>query len=518
MFNNKNIKKMFAMLALVAIVLSMMLSVTACKKKKKEVTFDYSTSDLSEYLYVPENLYKNYSVKINIPEITDFDVEEQIVKLLCKNKITPDGPIYSLPNVVISAGDVANIYYRGYTEEDGIKSYFDGGCNFADQYTSLEIGSGTFVPGFESGLIGKSKVGYATMTKVTKGSVESCDIIGITYSVTRADGTSERAKTVLVDLSDSTLDERWGEGFTEYFQNKLIDSNVTIATGEGEDKGLTVPTVCKNTTGTDVYFNIKINVACRVSDGEKLVIPAYFPENYQAEDLRGKTGYFEVYIIDVKDYTTPEFNEEFITGTLKTSSEDLASYAGETLVEKYKAKIKADLNAERDTEVDVAIEEAFWEQIIAGSTFKKLPESEIEKHVKVSIEDLTSIYNNGYSSYYNDFATFARAYLDLSSGADWEAYLRTLAEESVKQRLVFYHIVRNDDVTPPQDKYDELRKEIFDGHVKDYMEYYQLSSSDPANVQIATDYMEENYGEDYWRELVIYDYMMDIIVDRATLI
>ena len=167
--------------ALVGIIVGIIVGVAVNKNKE----FDYNKAKLSKYVSVPERLYKSYNVTLNIPEITDFDVEEEVVKVLCANKITPDGPIYSLPGIAISAGDIARIYYRGYTMEGDVKKYFDGGCNFASDPadTELEIGSGTFVPGFESGLIGEDGVGKATLTRAESGKVRLGDIISLTYSV-----------------------------------------------------------------------------------------------------------------------------------------------------------------------------------------------------------------------------------------------------------------------------------------------------------------------------------------------
>ena len=74
-------------------------------------------------------------------DITDADVEEYI-----QSNILPDyteevtGPIQN--------GDTANIDYEG--KKDGVA--FDGGTS---QGYDLKIGSGSFIPGFEDGLVGK---------------------------------------------------------------------------------------------------------------------------------------------------------------------------------------------------------------------------------------------------------------------------------------------------------------------------------------------------------------------------
>ena len=507
----------FAAVALVGITLGIVLGIIFNKKK----SFDYNTANLSKYVTLDEKYYNGYNVKVDIPEITDADVEEEMLKLLCANKIVPEGPVYNIPGITISAGDIANIYYRGYTMENDIKTYFDGGCNFADTYTALEIGSGTFVPGFESGLINKNQENYATMTKHESGVVRPGDLISITYSMLSGDGTSKRAQTVLIDLSDPELDDRWGEGFRAYFLNKIIDKDKVYATGVSSDETLKVKTVSKDDGSAkyDIYFDITISVACRISEGEKLIVEGKFPTDYTSEDLRGKTGYFEVYIVSVKDYDVPALNDAFITDTLKVSADELAKYEGDNLVEKYKKLLKEELNTERDEKITAFIENTFWDQAIANAEFKKLPESELDKHVNSAISDLTALFEGGYGSYYNnDFDAFARAYLEPSSNADWRAQLRKDAEASVKQRLVFYYIVREENIKPSDAEYNAIYDKVFAEHLQDYLDYYKITEDSEGyaeKLETAKETIKNTYGDSYWSELVIYEYAMEKIVSFA---
>ena len=507
----------FAAVAFIGITIGIVLGIMYENKR----SFDYTTADLSKYVTLDEKYYNGYKVNISIPEITDTDVDEQMLKLLCANKIVPDDPVYNIPGITISVGDVANIYYRGYTMENDVKTYFDGGCNFADTYTALEIGSGTFIPGFESGLKDKNQNDYATLAKRESGVVKAGDLISIEYSVLYADGTSKRDQTVLLDLADSTIDSRWGTGFTEYFIGKTIDSTATIATGSSVDKALTVPTVSTSDSAAsvDTYFDITIKTACRISDGDRLIVEGKFPTDYSAEDLRGKTGYFEVYIVSVKDYDVPELNDAFITDTLKVSADDLAKYEGENLVEKYKNLVKEELNAERDSKIEAAIEDAFWNQALEKANFKKLPQVELDAYYNSVLSDLTALFDSGYGTYYNnDFDAFARAYLDLSSTADWKAEIRNEAEISVKQRLVFYYIVREANITPTEEEYNAIYEEAFAEHLQEYLDYYKITEDledYETELAKAKDAVKESYSDKYWDELVIYEYAMAEIIASA---
>ena len=511
----------FAAVALVGILTSLVFALIPTFKKEKSL--DYLKDDLTKYVVVPAELYNNYNVTVDIPTVSNKDVDYKILNLLCTHKITPDEPVTNLPGVTVGAGDIANIYYRGYTvDENGYKSYFDGGCNFNDSIYALEIGSGTFIPGFEYNLVGKNQKDYATMTKITSDNTQAGDIVYLTYSVYYADGQASLSKSALVDLSDPKLDEKWGEGFSAYFNThagKTIGEQ--FATGKGDDNKLTVKTI-KNTDGDDIYFDMSISTAFRIStDLEPLVVEAYFPYNYGDEKLDGKTAYFEVYIKSVKDYGECEFNDEFITEKVKMTAEELAKYEGESLTAKYRAYVREQLEDEYKDDVRNVVEGEFWKTVIAGSTFYKLPEKEVQNAYNNYVAEIESTYASGYSNYYGSLDEFARAYLDLATGADWKATLREDAEYSLKQKLVFYTVIRAEKLLPNDEEYKALYDELFGEYLQEYLDYYGIteeSDNYELKVETATKEILSTYGESYWRESVYYEFAIDAILDRANVI
>lgn len=118
---------------------------------------DYLRDDLSDYVEIDEKYYKGYTVNVDPNRVTALDVENRIIQLLRKNKngspVEGDG--------VITPGDIVYIYYKGYYIKDGEPHYFEGGDNTNEQnpYT-LEIGSGSFILGFEYNLVGVRPVDH----------------------------------------------------------------------------------------------------------------------------------------------------------------------------------------------------------------------------------------------------------------------------------------------------------------------------------------------------------------------
>lgn len=97
--------------------------------------------------YVTLGQYKGIEYSISKLEVTDADVdkaiEDELNAAAAEQEVTDRN--------VVQNGDIVNIDYQGL--KDGVA--FEGGT--AQGY-DLEIGSGTFIPGFEEGLIG-AKVG-----------------------------------------------------------------------------------------------------------------------------------------------------------------------------------------------------------------------------------------------------------------------------------------------------------------------------------------------------------------------
>ena len=81
---------------------------------------DYLSDDLSQYIEFDESAYKDYDIEINVPNVSDTEVEHEILKTLASKKgsLLYDGKyVFTRP---VAAGDKVYIYYRGYElDEDG---------------------------------------------------------------------------------------------------------------------------------------------------------------------------------------------------------------------------------------------------------------------------------------------------------------------------------------------------------------------------------------------------------------
>ena len=111
--------------------------------------FDYFGNDMTKYVTIDEALYKNPSVTLPTYLNGSDEAVAEYIQSLCEQYPVSTGN--KITDRAIQKGDVVMLYYEGWL--NGEK--FEGGSNM-DSATahSLEIGSGSFIPGFEDALIG----------------------------------------------------------------------------------------------------------------------------------------------------------------------------------------------------------------------------------------------------------------------------------------------------------------------------------------------------------------------------
>ena len=125
-------KRRFLLIAVVA-ALGML---SGCGKETAEL------SQIKTEKYVELGAYTGLSASAPAPEVTEEQIENRINSVL-RNKV---GPV-EVTDRDVRNGDTVNIDYEG--KMDGVA--FEGGT---DQGYDLVIGSGSFIDGFEEGLIG----------------------------------------------------------------------------------------------------------------------------------------------------------------------------------------------------------------------------------------------------------------------------------------------------------------------------------------------------------------------------
>ncbi len=498
-----------------ALLIGVAIALIVIFAKPKRV--DYLSSDLSKYVYISPNDYKNFSVSASIREPDDSDLRYEITKQLYKYYKRDGDGAYKTEGV-LGVADKAYIYYIGYElDGNGNKLPFDNGSNFLGGETyELQLGSNSFISGFEQGMIdaGEPIESYPAFSKITTGNVKDTQVIYIKYSVIGDDGKITYEDYCRLDLKGD-VDALMGEGFKAGVVGMEI----------GKEPDSSKPTVTVKKDGKDLnYYSLKVLFATECENDETnppMTVTAHFPYNYQSADMRGKTVYFDIYTEKYVDYTVPEFNDAFIKDELKLE-ETLADYEGATLVEKWKTFAAKSLADAYEEERDALIESAVWTHLLEHTEVKKYPKKNVEDWYNQYYTELEEVYEY-YQSEFSSFAEFAREYYGLSSSADWEKYITVQAEESVAQQMMFYYIIREEGWLPSSAEFDKLYEEA----VLDQLEYelemagckreeYASDAAYNAAVAAIKKSMLASLGKDHFVDLVYYEYGMERLLEHVT--
>lgn len=113
--------------------------------------YDYFEAEVLPNVSVEKSDYEAITLKLDPGlQITDEEVQDYILYLRYQEKTADNGDT-QVKDQALKLGDMAYIYYKGTI--DGVA--FDGGSNMEDKTPyALGLGSGSFIPGFEEGLVG----------------------------------------------------------------------------------------------------------------------------------------------------------------------------------------------------------------------------------------------------------------------------------------------------------------------------------------------------------------------------
>ena len=236
--------------------------------------------------------------------------------------------------------------------------------------------------------------------------------------------------------------------FTGYVNNEKFEG------GEAKDYRLEL--------GSHTFIEGFENQIVGMKKGEERDINVTFPENYHAENLKGKPAVFKVALKKVEKKELPVIDDKYISDTTEFESLD-----------EYKKSIKenltrlADEKAERDYEVELLDE-------IAEKSGIDVPHSMIEHEVAHMIEDFEHRLSH--------------------QGMNLEAYLgyigKTLeefkkereddAEKNIKTRLVLQRLIADNNLS--------VNSEELDKTIEEYATRYQMTLDEFKKAMSPDDY------------------------------
>lgn len=210
--------------------------------------------------------------------------------------------------------------------------------------------------------------------------------------------------------------------------------------GKGENYPLTIgsgafiPGFEEQLVGAELEKEVEVNVT--------------FPEDYQAEDLKGKAAVFKCTVHEIKEKELPELNDEF--------AGEVSEF--ETLAE-YKEDVKKKLTEKKEADAKNAKEDAVITAIIEDAKME-IPEAMIATQQRQMVEDFARrIQQQGLSieQYFQFTGLTPETFMEQT---------KPQAERRIKSRLVLEAVVAAEKI--------EVSDEEFNAELEKMAEQYQM--------------------------------------------
>ena len=193
--------------------------------------------------------------------------------------------------------------------------------------------------------------------------------------------------------------------------------------------------------------------------GDSKDVNVTFPENYQAEALKGKPAVFAVKLNGIQGKELPELTDEFIKDA-----------TGSETVEAYKAKTKERLQSQADKRAVDATENSILEAI-AANTEVEIPQAMIDREIDSLVQKFE------YQLMYQGLKL--QDYLDFlkTTMADFRKNYEEAATKNVKHQLIISQIIADEKIEATEDEVNAKIAEQAKSVEKDTEEYKK--SMDP---------------------------------------
>ena len=187
--------------------------------------------------------------------------------------------------------------------------------------------------------------------------------------------------------------------------------------------------------------------------GETKDVNVTFPENYQAEALKGKAAVFSVKLNSLQAKELPELNDEFIKDA--TGSES---------VEAYKAKTRERLQKQADKRALDATENSILEAIAANAE-TEIPQAMIEREIDSLLQKFE--YQLMYQGLkLQDYLDFLKVTM-----ADFRKNYEEQAKKNVLHQLIISQIIKDENIVATEEEVDAKVAEQAKSVDKEYEEY-----------------------------------------------
>lgn len=383
----------------------MSVQVEKLEKNMAKLTIEVSAEELEKAI---QGAYQKNKNKISVPGFRKGKVPRQMIeKMYGKEIFYEDAANALIPDAYEAALDEC--------DEDIVSAP-------TIDVTQIEAGK-PFIFTAEVALKPEVKLGKYKGVKIDKVDAE------VTDEEVEAEINKERENNARnIEVTDRAVKD--GDMTVLDFEG-FVDGEA-FEGGKGENYPLTIgsgsfiPGFEEQLVGAEIGKEVEVNVT--------------FPEDYQAEDLKGKAAVFKCTIKEIKEKELPELDDEFAS--------EVSEF--ETLAE-YKADIRGRLEEKKAKEVKDAKEAAVIEAIVKDSDME-IPEAMLATQQRQMVDEFAQrIQMQGLSiDQYYQFTG--------SSREQMIEQVKPQAEGRIKSRLVLEAIAKAENIEASEEEYEEELK------------------------------------------------------------
>ncbi len=176
--------------------------------------------------------------------------------------------------------------------------------------------------------------------------------------------------------------------------------------------------------------------------GEEKDINVKFPDDYQAENLKGKDSVFHIKLHEIKNKELPEITDEFIKDAVGAES-----------VEAYKKEVKERLTKQNKERAERELEDAIVKKI-TETTKVEIPDALIENQIDQMVQEMN--YRLSYQGIkLEDYLKYLNKTME-----DFRKENRDRATETVKSQLVISEIIKLEKIEASDKEVEDRIKEM----------------------------------------------------------
>ena len=391
----------------------MSLQVEKLEKNMAKLTIETSAEDLEKAI---EKAYQKQKSQISIPGFRKGKVPRQMVeKMYGKEVFYEDAANELIPDAYDKA--------LSECEEDIVSSP-------KIEVTQIEAGK-PFVFTATVALKPEVKLGKYKGVKIDKIDME------VTNEEVDAEIDRERennARNITVEdrpVKDGDITTLDFEGFVD---------GVAFEGGKGENYPLTI--------GSGAFIPGFEEQLVGAEIGKEVEVKVTFPEDYQAENLKGKDAVFKCTIKEIKEKELPELDDEFAS--------EVSEF--ETLAE-YKEDVRKNLAEKKEKDAKNAREEAAVKAVVEDAEME-IPEAMLETQQRQMVDEFAQrITMQGLSM--EQYFQF--------TGTNYQQMVEQVkpqAEERIKSRLVLEAVAKAEKI--------EVTEEDYEKELETMAEVYQM--------------------------------------------